>query len=762
MQNQQAGRHRIHLPHLLFALLLLISSAFAVDPGSPPAVLSTANTIYTMTASYSGVANGYNITAANITLDCAGFSITGNNATGTYGVRSTATFTNVSNCNIGNFDDAIYLSGATSAYIANNNLSTTRTSGGYNSGEDIYEESTSGATFVNNTLQTSPGSGAAFFLYNGGANNLLANNTVTAKGANGYGAVAGIYFDQMGGGNNLTNNTIACSAGTYCVDEWASGKNYLINNTISGSTYSFYPATSTGTYAFSNNNFLSTVLIGTSGNTFNSDHITTTSGFSLEFSAGQRNNITNETITASGATTALYYTSAAGNGQILNSTINSTTVAVWLESGAANITLAGNSIYGSSASGTIHVDSGGASTLIMGNNTLYSALATTGNIISSSGGTLRNSTFINNTFIAKAAGANYIYLSASSGGNTFYWNNFTNTSGYYVNDTNGSNKYNTSTEGNIWYALCAFSNNAPGCLNYTSFTPINSAYGTGMYISDTPSNPCVSNTTWSSKIVGNVSDCRPLTTTIGACTESIVWCDGTTTGTTLFMNVPSYSAVFCYSFAPSVCKKNITLSMYYIDGSPAYSTGNTSLTYAIGNISLSINNIKMNTQYLTEGWLYDSYGSKLNTPIHQVNILQNTTSGGGSTTTQGDLNMFGVTMGLTAAWVFFEILAIYLFMPKDSYDANGKMIKTNHPVMAFAAYMAGLFFFMAFLFAAVDDARISNVPTANLLQTFITPVTMLLYASISVFLLYIFLNALIKGARVVGVKVQDWWFDGKW
>jgi len=49
--------------------------------------LSSANTIYTMNSSCSiNGSTAMTISAANVTLDCAGFSITGNNSTSTYGI----------------------------------------------------------------------------------------------------------------------------------------------------------------------------------------------------------------------------------------------------------------------------------------------------------------------------------------------------------------------------------------------------------------------------------------------------------------------------------------------------------------------------------------------------------------------------------------------------------------------------------------------------------------------------------------------------
>jgi len=71
--------------------------------------LSTAGENYTLTGD--ATAAGYtcfNITAANVTLDCNGSSITGNSTTGTYGIYTNQLGTTVRNCRISGFDFGIY------------------------------------------------------------------------------------------------------------------------------------------------------------------------------------------------------------------------------------------------------------------------------------------------------------------------------------------------------------------------------------------------------------------------------------------------------------------------------------------------------------------------------------------------------------------------------------------------------------------------------------------------------------------------------
>ncbi|MCX6770917.1 MAG: DUF2341 domain-containing protein [Candidatus Micrarchaeota archaeon] len=154
--------------------------------------LSSANMAYNMTtnASISG-STCFNVTAANVTLNCAGFSIAGNNSTGTYGVYSNQPNTTVKNCNISNFDVGIYFAGgAKNGTIDNVNASTTKA--------------------------WSWGHGAGIFITGGGNDSITNSNTIAITGV-------GIYL-----GDSNTNSTITNSTGTS-----GSSRGIYIYNTIS-------------------------------------------------------------------------------------------------------------------------------------------------------------------------------------------------------------------------------------------------------------------------------------------------------------------------------------------------------------------------------------------------------------------------------------------------------------------------------------------------------------------------------------------------
>jgi hypothetical protein len=185
-----------------------------------------------------------NITAANVVLDCAGFSITGSNASGTYGIRSTGANTTVKNCSIGNFEAGIGFA-ATGAIAFNNTITGTYPVVSTPFGSGIYYSSTNSLTYdnyinmsgigvmftggnnhivENNTIQgTSYG---AFNIYQSGLN--ISNNKVYAVGA----TAKGFFTQGGGGGNRLINNSIFLKGTTskgYSTDNTASGRGDMID-----------------------------------------------------------------------------------------------------------------------------------------------------------------------------------------------------------------------------------------------------------------------------------------------------------------------------------------------------------------------------------------------------------------------------------------------------------------------------------------------------------------------------------------------------
>ena len=69
--------------------------------------------------------NCINVVAQNVTLDCAGFSITGNNAANSYGVYTNSTNTNVKNCIIKGFKYGVWSNNTNYTTVLNNIINLT-------------------------------------------------------------------------------------------------------------------------------------------------------------------------------------------------------------------------------------------------------------------------------------------------------------------------------------------------------------------------------------------------------------------------------------------------------------------------------------------------------------------------------------------------------------------------------------------------------------------------------------------------------------
>ncbi len=91
-----------------------------------------------------------------------------------------------------------------------------------------------------------------------------------------------------------------------------------------------------------------------------------------------------------------------------------------------------------------------------------------------------NNTIVNTTFESSSAGGPLVSIDSASGGNVFYWDNFTGPATQYVNDVNGSNIWNGSSygieEGNIWGNVINYS------VSITSNPSIPSGYGSGLFV----------------------------------------------------------------------------------------------------------------------------------------------------------------------------------------------------------------------------------------------------------------------------------------
>ena len=78
---------KINFAIVLFALVLLASESFAATNQGSCGTLSSANTVYTLNKAdsfYVTTGTCFTVTAVNVTINCAGHKLTGNNASGCF------------------------------------------------------------------------------------------------------------------------------------------------------------------------------------------------------------------------------------------------------------------------------------------------------------------------------------------------------------------------------------------------------------------------------------------------------------------------------------------------------------------------------------------------------------------------------------------------------------------------------------------------------------------------------------------------------
>ncbi|VVB57323.1 Concanavalin A-like lectin/glucanases superfamily protein [uncultured archaeon] len=357
-------------------------------------LLSAPNTASNLTqnVSLSG-STCFNISAANVTLNCGGFSITGDNSSETYGVYSNAPNSTLQNCQISNFSAGIYLdSGASYSTVSANTVNSTGQGGLVLSGASF-------CTLRSNNLSVSS---YAISLSAGANNNTLQYNNGSAS--RNYGLCM-----NLSSNNSVQNNTFSASNdnGASIYGPNASGNVLQYNNLTGGSTRAF------SGYHSSNN-----VL------RYNSLTVTTNNyAIYLENSTGY--NITSNNLTSPAM--AIYMVLACNNYNVSSNNLTSTGTSFFggvLQSSTSNNGyIALNTLRSNSNSS----NAPSAISLQQSNNTLA----------------------INNTLIINSSSVSAISVGSGSSNNTFYYNNLT--AGVWVSDTGGPNYYNTTGAGNIYY-----------------------------------------------------------------------------------------------------------------------------------------------------------------------------------------------------------------------------------------------------------------------------------------------------------------------
>jgi len=468
--------------------------------------LNYSNQVYYLTQSIS--ANGstcINITAENVTLDCAGYTITGNNTTATYGIYSNQNNTTITNCNISNFKNGIYFYPVNNGTISNTNASTTHANAeaivilesNSNTLSNINATSVSGAALylealnsltMENTTATSTTS-YAIYLATGIYNSTVSNITATSTSGQAF------YFES-GQSNELSNITATSTSDIGFYAESSDFNNFtdIFATSISNKAISMDTCPSnrfSGITAESNS---STAIFLSSSSLNNLSNITATANAShgLYLNSSSNNTLTN--VTASGATTdyAGVYLLASSDNNFINITATGT-------SEALGISLESTSSHNTFDNITATSDTAVAFMLSESPyNSLSNVVATSTNNSALRLQTSQHSTITNSTATSNSSSG--IYLESGSNNTTIADSTTTSTSNYGINIESSSNNTLTNVTGSSTSQVGMY-------LTQSSYNAIenstgNSSTNVGMYISGSNYNSITNCTAISNTSLG--------------------------------------------------------------------------------------------------------------------------------------------------------------------------------------------------------------------------------------------------------------------
>ncbi|MDD5182379.1 MAG: right-handed parallel beta-helix repeat-containing protein [Candidatus Nanoarchaeia archaeon] len=250
--------------------------------------LTTANNVYVLTQNLVGNLSGgacINITANNVTLDCAGKSITGNepgmNHFGVYvnGYNDTT----IINCIITNYSSGVFIYSSSNSSIANNSV--------YSNTEGIRLIGSPNGSIINNSVYQS---------YNGididtdSSNTLIVNNSVYSS------EQAGILVSSSS--NNTITNNLAYNNSQYGIAvQLYSANNTLADNSVYNNSQHgivFYLATNnhlTNNSAYNNSQYGIAFESGSDNNTLTNNNASFNTVWDFYSTDSLGNNITNLT-----------------------------------------------------------------------------------------------------------------------------------------------------------------------------------------------------------------------------------------------------------------------------------------------------------------------------------------------------------------------------------------------------------------------------------------------------------------------------------
>ncbi len=213
----------------------------------------------------------------------------------------------------------------------------------------------------------------------------------------------GIY---LGASDNsvLENNYVNANNGLGILLSNSDNNNLIDNTVISKRAYGIWITSSSS----------KNVLIGNNGTSFNG------AGIKLSYESNH-NVLINNTATGGGTRWSpsgiFIYANCTNNTLINNTATSNVNLGLFMYENVTNNLIIDNTITGN-VNGVLRLSS----------NSL-------------------NNVFINNTFISGDGDDLILFIDFSSGNNTFYWNDFTQTTNYYVDNDDNTNQFNTTVGG---------------------------------------------------------------------------------------------------------------------------------------------------------------------------------------------------------------------------------------------------------------------------------------------------------------------------
>ncbi|MBV6342259.1 right-handed parallel beta-helix repeat-containing protein, partial [Candidatus Magnetobacterium casense] len=331
--NETAGVDTVN--NVVYKNITAFSSIFA--PLGSPMGCGEISSGGTITLANNLSINGstcFNITAPDVDIDCAGFSIIGNNSSDTFGIYSSQFNTTIRNCDISNFETGIYFNGSSNGTIQNNTVATTFNASNfpiYNAGILLYNSANN--TLSNNTAYSNSQVARGISIY-ASSYNTIANSTAYSN------SIYGILLHQGSNYNTITNTTGTSTSYIGIGIEASHNNTISICNGSSTSSIGIQLSQSSDnniTNSKGNSSTGSGISISTNSNynTVAGSNGTSSSGSGIAIGSASYNNITNSRGTTTSGS-GIYIDSGTYNNIFDSTAISPSANGIFLSSASFN------------------------------------------------------------------------------------------------------------------------------------------------------------------------------------------------------------------------------------------------------------------------------------------------------------------------------------------------------------------------------------------------------------------------------------------